>query len=51
VLEELQVHGPAAELQKVNQQLIDLPNVRVFENEKRFPRLGDYEYMTPRRLS
>ena len=51
VLEELQVHGPAAELQKVNEQLIDLPNVRVFENEERFPRLGDYEYMTPPRLA
>ena len=45
-LDDMQVHGPKTELEQVTDHLDSLPNVRIFFNEERFPRLGDYEYTT-----
>lgn len=50
VLEDMHVHGPPSELQKVATQLDGIEQVRFFRDEERFPRLGDYQYTAAPRL-
>jgi quinol monooxygenase YgiN len=50
VLEDMHVHGPPSELEKVASQLDGIEQVRFFRNEEQFPRLGDYKYLTAPRL-
>jgi len=50
-LEDMQVHGPKTELEQVTEHLDSLPNVRIYFNEERFPRLGNYQFNTAPRLT